>query len=214
MGREQPLSFSVNLRITPNKDFGPFFATLKNANFNSVNIGLESGSPKVRSEILKRHYSNQDVLKAVRTAKENGLRVSLYVLEGLPGETWEDFQETVQCTRDCEPDFYYLSIFTPYPGTALYDKCLEMNLIGDKLNMQLERRRPVLNLPGFSPQQIKREYLLFAYKVYKGKWSLLAIAKKTLGTWIRTSILLNIAYKQMMRIPQFQNFRRRAGWQW
>lgn len=85
--------------------------------------------------------------------------------------------------------------FTPYPGTTLYDKCLETNLLGDRLNMQLERCRPVLNPTVFSSNQIKREYLLFAYKVYKGKWSLITIAKKTVCTWIRASLLLNIAYK-------------------
>ncbi len=212
--RPAPMTFSVNLRITPNKDFAPFFETLKNAHFTSVNIGLESGSPRIRSEVLNRRYSNEDVLRAVRAARAHGLKVSLYVLEGLPGETWQDFQETVQCTRECVPDFYYLSIFTPYPGTVLYDQCLAMNLIPRDLDMTLERRRPVLNLPGFPPRQIRREYLLFAYKVYKGKWTLPAIARKTLGTWIRSSPSMYAVYKRLMRFPQFRDFRRRVGWQW
>lgn len=97
------------------------------------------------------------MLSAARAAKANGLKVHLYVLVGLPEETWEEFQETVQCTRDCDPDFYYLSIFTPYPGTVLYKKCLEMNLLKQGLDMTLERRRAVLNLPQFSRRQIQRE---------------------------------------------------------
>jgi radical SAM superfamily enzyme YgiQ (UPF0313 family) len=138
----------------------------------------------------------------------------LYVLVGLPGETWEEFQETVQCTRDCDPDFYYHSIFTPYPGTVLYDKCQEMNLLEQGLDMTLERRRAVLDLPGFSRRQIRREYLLFAWRVYRGKWSALSICKKLVGTWLRTNTTLYHAYRHLMRHRAFRDLMRRIGWQW
>ncbi|MBX7255458.1 MAG: B12-binding domain-containing radical SAM protein [Candidatus Hydrogenedentes bacterium] len=212
--RKAPLTFSVNLRIHPKKDFGPFFATLKTAHFTSVNIGLESGSPRVRKEVLRRTYSNDDVRSAVRAAKENGLKVHLYVLIGLPGETLEEFRETIELTRECEPDFYYLSIFTPYPGTVLCDKCKEMDLLENELDMTLERRRAVLDLPGFSRRQIQREYLLFAYRVYKGKWPINAIFRKVVGTWLRTSAVLYRCYRILMRRPRVRDFMRSVGWQW
>ncbi|MFQ5979778.1 MAG: B12-binding domain-containing radical SAM protein, partial [Candidatus Heimdallarchaeota archaeon] len=143
--RQRPLAFELNLRITPNKDFEPLFRALKKANFRSVNFGLESGSERIRKEILNRNYSNTDIINAIRLAKKHGLRTLTYNLIGLPGETLADFKETLACNRKSLPDGAKLHIFFPYPGTKLYDLCKEKGLLDHKLDGKLERRRAVLN---------------------------------------------------------------------
>lgn len=207
-GRAEPITFSVNLRVTPGCDYSRLFAAFKEAHFTLVNIGLESGSPRVRSEVLNRHYSNDDLLRAVERARQYGLKVALFVLLGLPGETRQDFQETVECTRRCQPDECFLSIFTPYPGTVLYTRCEEMGLLDQGLDMRLERRRAILDLPGFSRRQIQIEYLLFPYKVYKGRKPLPAVLKRVAKNWVRSSYVPNAVYKKLLASAAGRRFGR------
>ncbi len=166
--REVPLNFGTNLRVTRNNHQGELFEALGRANFKFVNIGLESGSERVRSEVLKRDYSNEDVLSAVRLARANGLQVGIYNLIGIPGETPADFRETVRVNRACQPDWFLLSVFFPYPGTDLHRVAEEQGLLEGPIDMELERRRPVLDLPGFSKRQVQRRHNWFAFFVYRG----------------------------------------------
>ncbi len=164
----KPISFGANLRITPNTDFGPLFAAFKKSNFKFINIGLESGSERVRKQILRRNYSNHDIINAVRLAREYGLKILLYNLMGIPGETFSDFKETIKINRICLPDNIFISIFFPYPGTDLYSISKMQGLLDVPLETSGERCKAVLDLPGFKKKQIQKGYQWFYYDVYKG----------------------------------------------
>jgi anaerobic magnesium-protoporphyrin IX monomethyl ester cyclase len=163
-----PLSFRLNIRITPNANLDILFEACKKANILDLSMGLESGSERVRKDILKRNYLNNDFIKTINLAKKYGLSYSFYVMIGIPGETFEDFKETIKICRICQPKAVILDIFYPYPGTDLYELCKKMNLLQGKINVNMERRKPIINLPGFSKKQIQRSYIWFNYNVYKG----------------------------------------------
>ncbi len=163
-----PVVFGTNLRVTPNRDYNKLFAALGSSNFRFVNIGLESGSERVRREILNRRYSNRDIISAVETAREHGLQVGFYNLIGLPGETRADFAETIRVNRICQPDWFLTAVFFPYPGTKLHETCREMGLLDNGLDTDLERRRPILDMPGFSKRQQERRRAWFPWLIYRG----------------------------------------------
>jgi len=161
----QPFSFGANIRITLNADLEDLFIACKKANFRFINIGLESGSERVRREILRRNYSNEDVINAVKLARKHGLKVCFYNMVGLPGETMADFKETVRVNRICLPDWHLTGVFFPYPGTELYSLCQEQGLLKNSSGKkkEIERMKATLDLPGFSRKQIQRSYILFDY---------------------------------------------------
>lgn len=163
----QPLSFGANLRIAPNIEYEELFVHCARSNFRHINIGLESGSERVRLEILNRNYSNQDVVNVVKLARKYRLEVNFYNMIGIPGETLADFKKTVEMNRICLPDFLYTYIFFPYPGTRLYSFCKSKGLLKEPLDTKSERAKAIFNLPGFSRRQIQRSYLWFDYYVYK-----------------------------------------------
>ncbi len=164
----KPISFGVNLRVTPNTNLEPLFMAFKKSNFKFVNIGLESGSEIIRQQILRRNYSNQDIINAVRLAREYGLKIVLYNLMGIPGETFADFKETIRINRICLPDNIFISIFFPYPGTDLYSTSKLQGLLDAPFETTGERCKAVLGLPGFNKKQIQKSYQWFYYDVYKG----------------------------------------------
>lgn len=153
--RRRPIRFGANVRVTPHVEVERFFAAFARANIRSVNIGLESGSERIRRDVLRRYYSNEDVLRTVRAARAHGMQVALYNLIGLPGETWRDFLETARMNRLCRPDAHRTSIFYPYPGTALHGVCQTQGLLGAGLPTDRERKQAALDLPGFSLRKIQ-----------------------------------------------------------
>jgi len=165
---ETPLTYGANIRIVSGVGQENIFPALQRANFRFVNIGLESGSDRIRREILGRSYSNDDIVNAVRIARRHNLKISLFNLIGVPGETLSDFRETVKINRICKPDWHFTSIFFPYPGTDLYRVCGEKGLLNKPLDPVDERRRAVLDLPGFSKKQIQECYDFFDWYIYKG----------------------------------------------
>ncbi len=183
----KPLCFGVNLRVTPNMELESLFAELKKANFSFINIGLESGSERVRREILHRHYSNEDVINAVSLARKYGLKVHLYNMIGVPGETLADFKETVRINRICQPDFHYTSIFYPYPRTSLYRLCRKQGFLKKDLDTEMERHKAVMNLPGFTRRQIQRSFLWFDYYLYKGSKPAYKLIAKGLALGVRNN---------------------------
>ena len=163
-----PIAYGSNYRINPQTIDEDLFAALAKANFKDLNIGLESGSERVRRQVLQRHYSNEDFLRVVSLARKYGMRIYVYNMIGLPGESLNDFRQTIELNRQCQPDGHHTGIFHPYPGTKLYETCLEQGLLDGLSPARMERRRPVIDLPDFSKSQIKSAYPWFHYHVYKG----------------------------------------------
>jgi len=184
---DTPLSFGSNIRIIPNANFEPLFEACRKANISHFNIGLESGSERVRKDILKRNYSNDDVIKITDLAKKYKLNYNFHVMIGIPGETIEDFKETIKICRICQPKEVLDYIFYPYPGTDLYRLCEKMNLLNEKMDTGMERREAIFNLPGFSKKQIQKSYIWFNYNVYKSYKSRIKLILKTIIKLLRSN---------------------------
>lgn len=48
---------------------------------------------------------------------------------GLPTEQYDDILETIKLNIECKPDYAWVSIFQPYPGTEIYEYCKENGLL-------------------------------------------------------------------------------------
>jgi anaerobic magnesium-protoporphyrin IX monomethyl ester cyclase len=197
---DTPLSFDLNIRITENADFDILFKSCKKANITHLNIGLESGSERIRKNILKRNYSNPDVIKTITLANKYELNYNFFVMIGIPGETIEDFKETIEICRICQPKEIYLSIFYPYPGTDLYNLCEKMNLLQEIMDIKMERRFAILNLPGFTKKQIQRNYRWFNYYVYKGYKSRIKLILNVMLGFLRLNNFIDLMLTKFFRL--------------
>lgn len=197
---DTPLSFGLNIRITPNANFEPLFEACRKANISHLNIGLESGSERVRKDILKRNYSNDDVIKTINLAKKYGLSYKFQVMIGIPGETIEDLRETIKICRICQPKEVLLYIFYPYPGTDLYELCEKMGLLNEKIDIKMERRKAIFNLPGFSKKQIQRSYIWFDYNVYKGYKSRVKLILKVIINLLISNNFIDVLVAKFFRL--------------
>ncbi|HJP01972.1 MAG TPA: radical SAM protein [Planctomycetota bacterium] len=163
--RETPLEFATNFRVHPKKRFLDFFEALRGAGFSYLRIGIESGSDRIRKEVLKRYESNQDLLNTFEDAQSAGLQVYAYNLIGIPGETPEDFMETVKINQSSVIARSYIGIFYPYPGTELATVCKERGIVVPPLEDGAERFRARLGLPEFPDRQVERLFRDFSFLV-------------------------------------------------
>lgn len=196
--RSVPLAFAANLRVTPALDGDKLFSAMAKSGFRTVQIGLESGSERVRSQILGRNYSNEAIVKTVRSARVHGLKVGFFNMIGVPGETPEDFLETVRMNVVCAPDVRFTYVFYPYPGTDLHRRCMELGLSVTKPEHLVERRGAVMSLPGFSRRQINKAYRHFDLLVSNGYYQDLHILRLK---------LLNLLYASGFLLRLYQRLR-------
>jgi len=195
-----PLEFESNYRINPHTIDEDLFSALETANFTSLNIGLESGSERMRQDVLKRNYTNEDFLKVVALARKHGLKIFIYNMIGLPGESLHDHQETIQLNRRCQPEGHHTGIYFPYPGTELYDTCMRDGLIKKESLVQMERRQPIIDLPHFTKRQIKSAYSWFDYHVYRGYKPMRLILAQVFLVKISSSPVIKLLLHKISRM--------------
>ncbi len=119
--------FVVNSHV---KQLDPRVAeALARAGCRILKLGIESGSPRVRKDILQRFMSNKDVLSTVESAEKFGLHTSGFVMVGLPYETHAERWETVDLLAQSGIGRYRTSLFFPFPGTESYRLSVEGGFI-------------------------------------------------------------------------------------
>jgi radical SAM superfamily enzyme YgiQ (UPF0313 family) len=194
--RTKPINFGANLALTSNfmsseERCHELLTKAKEANLKIINIGLESGSERMRKEVLIRpKYTNDELVRFCNFAKGYDIKVIFFVLMGLPGETIKDYFETIRTARRAQPYTCYVSIFYPYLGTDLATEALNLGLVHarDLVTNDLskaERSRAILDLDGFSSNRIRLEYIIFWFRVYYGHWPITKVAFKMATSFLR-----------------------------
>lgn len=95
-----------------------------------VAIGIECGNEEFRKKYLNRKMSNQQIEHAFSLIKKAGIFTTSFNMIGYPFNN-DDFltEETIKLNKKIKPNFAQVSIFYPFPGTKLYQRCINMNLI-------------------------------------------------------------------------------------
>ncbi|UCC87645.1 MAG: cobalamin-dependent protein [Anaerolineales bacterium] len=93
---------------------------LKAAGLKRTAFGVESGDPDILLSIDKK-IDHDTIRRAFKNAKEVGLETIGFFIIGLPGETEETMERTIQFAIELDPMIANFSMLTPYPGTAVYE---------------------------------------------------------------------------------------------
>ncbi len=84
-----------------------------------IHLPLQSGSTRILKE-MNRKYTKEDYLKIVEKLKkaDSNISFSTDIIVGFPGETREDFEETLDVVRKVEYDQIYMFIYSKREGTV------------------------------------------------------------------------------------------------
>lgn len=85
---------------------------------NWVHLPVQSGSNRVL-KLMRRGHVVDSYLRHVEAIKQSPRQISLTsdIIVGFPGETEEDFADTVRLVDRCEYDSLYIFKYSPRPGT-------------------------------------------------------------------------------------------------
>ena len=78
---------------------------------------------------------------------------------GLPGETVETMQRTLDFALELDPEYVLFNINTPYPGTEMYDWAKENGYFKREIDYtRWDAGEPILDLPTVSTDDIRKYY--------------------------------------------------------
>jgi len=106
-------------------------SALARSGCKTVWIGAESGSQKIL-DAMEKGDKVEDIYRAAKLLRENGIEVGFFLQFGYPGETWDDVQKTLKMVRECAPDDIGISVSYPLPGTKFFER-VKLEL-GEKQN--------------------------------------------------------------------------------
>ena len=112
-----------------------------------VHVPLQSGSSKVLSK-MQRGYTKEKFLEKIELVKNTVDNVSLTsdVIVGFPGETEDDFLDTLEVLMTSKFDSIFMFQFSPRPGTRAYDmkeEFIEKDIITDRFNRLKEMQTDI-----------------------------------------------------------------------
>jgi radical SAM superfamily enzyme YgiQ (UPF0313 family) len=85
-----------------------------------VMFGIEVGDDAVL-ESLKKRFVVEESRAAIALCRKVGVQTVGFFMVGVPGDTPESIERTIELAREVEPDFAKFTVFVPYPGTTDYN---------------------------------------------------------------------------------------------
>jgi tRNA-2-methylthio-N6-dimethylallyladenosine synthase len=112
-----------------------------------LHFPLQSGSDRILAA-MHRGYRRSKYLGRLAMARDiiPGLAVSTDVIVGFPGETDEDFEQTMQVVEEALFDQAFMFIFSPRPGTAaakMSDRFVPDDVIHERFNRLAETQNRI-----------------------------------------------------------------------
>ena len=141
---------------------------IKEAGFVHVEIGVESGSPRML-EYIKKDITIEQVMTSAEKIKRHGMLSSFFFVFGFPGETKEDIKASFRLASrlkemlpDCLLPVYF---FDAYPGTSLYGEAINLGMrpprsLEEWADIKHEIREPSALMPWLT-----RRYMDYVHKI-------------------------------------------------
>ena len=104
-------------------------AALESAGFYHLSIGIEAGTQARLDKVDKKLRLDTILDRVPHIKKTTGLGLSGQFILGFPGETVREARETIALACRLPLDRANFFTLNPFPGTRLYEQCLEEGLI-------------------------------------------------------------------------------------
>ena len=111
---------------------------------NFIHLPVQSGSNRILKR-MAREYTREEYLKIIREIREKveDVVISTDIIAGFPGETEEDFDQTLSLYEEVQYDHAYMFIYSARPGTPSYKHFEDMprKTKTDRLGRLIERQK-------------------------------------------------------------------------
>jgi anaerobic magnesium-protoporphyrin IX monomethyl ester cyclase len=121
-----------------------------------ISWGIESANEGILQRVRK-GYRPEQAAQALRWARAAGIKNWGYFIIGLPGETEETIQQTIQFSKSLPLDLALFHIAAPHPGTPFFFEVVEKGWFrpGTRWEEVDMDRSTVLDYPGLPAERIE-----------------------------------------------------------
>lgn len=119
------VNLPFHCHVRPNTVDEEKIKILKQAGCYSVHIAAETANDRLRNEILNRGMTREQIIQATKLLRKHSIRFMLQNIIGLPTGSLGDDLETLEMNIETRPEYAWVSIYQPYPGTKLGELCRE-----------------------------------------------------------------------------------------
>ena len=149
-------------------------------------VGYESGDDQILLNI-KKGLRTDIARRFTEDCRKLGIVIHGTFILGLPGETRETIESTIEFAKEINPHTIQVSLAAPYPGTTLYRQAVDngwlkendaVNLVNDK-GVQLA----AISYPHLSKEEIFHSMEVFYKRFYFRPSKIWEIVKEMLTSW-------------------------------
>jgi anaerobic magnesium-protoporphyrin IX monomethyl ester cyclase len=126
---------------------------MRAAGCRGMSIGVESGSQKILDMASKR-ITLDEARNVIKIAKRHGIKVLCSFIFGLPGETWDTVNETIQFVKDTLPTGVQFNVAVPYPGTGLHAWAISKGLLKETDWRHLYQHESIVGTEDMTPHDL------------------------------------------------------------
>jgi radical SAM superfamily enzyme YgiQ (UPF0313 family) len=155
---------------------------MKEAGCTTVYLGVESGNDEMLKKI-KKSQTVEGAIEAVDLYRKHGIQIFTFFMIGFPEETEETLADTVRAIKRIGADSVILSVFTPYPGSQLFEHCKKLGVVDDNFDVTRHNHQ--------SPENCFTAYIpRERFKVLVAQTTRMVDRKNTLAKFRRLGVMV------------------------
>ncbi|MBL7070867.1 MAG: radical SAM protein [Candidatus Omnitrophica bacterium] len=104
------------------------FKLIVRSGCNKINLGIESGSDRIL-RLCNKGLDMEKAKKIFGYARKHRISTTAYFMMGFPTEGPEDIKKTEALIRELNPNWVYMNVLIPLPGTKFFDRAVSDGLI-------------------------------------------------------------------------------------
>ncbi len=173
----KPLGISWTANTRANCDYETL-KIMRESGLRHVVVGFESGNEQILKNI-KKGVTKEQAIQFTKDCKKLGLSIHGAFIMGLPGETKETINETIEFAKQLDLNSIQASLASPYPGTEFYTMAKEQGWIAsDDFIDDTGHQKCVINYPDLTNAEIFNSVEQFYDKFYfRPKYIMRSIGK-------------------------------------
>lgn len=124
------LSFLIKNRVELLDE--ELLGVLKRAGCSEIMYGIETADPRLQKESISKNIDLDLAKRNIALTKKYGLKVSIFIIVGLPGEDKAALKKNAQLIFDAKPYRIMCGILFPDVGSPMYDRYKKDGLLLEK----------------------------------------------------------------------------------
>jgi hopanoid biosynthesis associated radical SAM protein HpnJ len=152
-------------------------------------VGYESGDDEILHNI-KKGLRTDIARRFTADCRKLGIVIHGTFILGLPGETQETIQKTIEFAKEINPHTIQVSLAAPYPGTTLYKQAVAEGWLQESEAQHLVNEKGVqlaaISYPHLSKEEIFHSMEVFYKRFYFRPSKIWEIVREMLTSWEMT----------------------------